>query len=66
MGVKLKQIIDLVTSEAGNNGRIRLAELTGIPSGKASEMPETEEILSLFKRVASEIMHEDINLRLGK
>jgi hypothetical protein len=60
MGMILKQVYDLVTTKSGFKGRMRLAVMTGVPSSRAIEMPDDQEILARFKRATDEILHEDI------
>jgi hypothetical protein len=60
MGNKLGKIIDIVSSKKGFDGRMLLAEKTGIPKTLAIEMDDTPDLLKMFKKEASAILGEDI------
>lgn len=60
MGSKLGKIIDVVTTKKGFDGRMKLAEQTGIPKTQAIEMEDTPDNLKKFKKEASTIIGEDI------
>lgn len=61
MGDKLNEIYEIVTKKAGNKGRLRLAEKTGIPRVKAVQEEDTPELIDTFKKAASEILGENID-----
>jgi hypothetical protein len=61
MGAKLLAIYDLVTQKAGTNGRMELAEKTGVPKVKAADMEDTDKILKKFKTAAAEIIGHDVD-----
>ncbi|MDO9325056.1 MAG: hypothetical protein Q7T80_08900 [Methanoregula sp.] len=60
MGTKLGKIIDLVTSKKGFDGRMELAEKTGVAKTQAIEMEDTPDLIKRFKKEASNIIGEDI------
>ncbi len=60
MAAILAKIYKIVEEQAGNNGRIRLAEMTQIPRTKAKQIVDTPEMVDYFKKTASEIMGHDI------
>ncbi len=64
MGMVLKSVYDVVTREKGFKGRMRLTVMTGVPSARASEIPDEGEQVARFKRAASEILGEDIEKTL--
>jgi hypothetical protein len=61
MGAKLLEIFDLVAQKAGTNGRMQLAERTGVSKIKAAEIEDTDKILKKFKAEASEIIGQDVD-----
>lgn len=65
MGRELEKIFDVVEEKAGNNGRMRLAKITGISKAKALEIPDDADSISLIKRAASEIIGKNIDEYLG-
>ncbi len=61
MGQKLMEIFDVVTKKVGVEGRMQLAERTGISKVKASKMEESRENISRLKEAASEIIGENVD-----
>lgn len=61
MGATLEKIFKIVTEKAGYDGRMHLAEKTGIPRTKAAEMDDTPEVINRVKAVADEIVGKDID-----
>ena len=65
MGATLEKIYQVVTDKAGFEGRLKLAEKTGISRTKAVEIEDTAEIVSKFKETADQILGQDIDEFLG-
>jgi hypothetical protein len=61
MGAKLEQIFDTVERKAGNNGRLKLAQLTKMTKSQAKDAADTPELVANFKRIASEILGRNID-----
>ncbi len=61
MGEVLEKIYNIVTNKAGNNGRLKLAEKTGMPRVKAVKEDDKPEVVAAFKKTASEILGKDID-----
>lgn len=61
MGATLEKIYKVVTDKAGFEGRLKLAEKTGISRTKAVEMEDTAEIIAKFKETADQILGQDID-----
>jgi hypothetical protein len=61
MGKKIGKIFDIVSEKKGTDGRMKLAEQCGVSRNKALEMEDTQELLKMFKKEASEILGEDID-----
>ena len=61
MGAKLVEIYDLVTQKAGTNGRMLLAEKTGVSKVKAADMEDDDKVLKKIKTAASEIIGQDVD-----
>jgi len=60
MAEKLVRIYEVVTEQAGLQGRMELAQKTGFSMNQAASAKDTEELLSKFKAVASEIIGKGI------
>ena len=60
MGVMLEHIYRVVTQKAGFKGRTELAVRTGISRTKASQVEDNADIIAKFKKVADEIVGQDI------
>ena len=60
MGDFIVKMYDIVTNKAGFDGRLKFAEKIGIPKNKAADVKETPELLDKCKKVASEIIGQDI------
>lgn len=60
MAEKLVRIYEIVTEQAGLPGRMELARRTGYSMVQAAATRDTEELLSKFKSVASEILGKGI------
>lgn len=60
MGEKLLRIFEIVTEQAGLQGRLELASRTGVTMGQASAMKDTDELVSKFKSVAGDILDKRI------
>lgn len=60
MGERLVRIYEIVTEQAGLQGRMELARKTGISMVQAASEKDTEELLSKFKSVASDIIGKSI------
>ena len=61
MGKQLERIYEIVTQKAGLNARISLASKTGVSKSKASEIPDTDELVHKFKALASTLIGENID-----
>jgi hypothetical protein len=61
MGEKLEKIFSIVEEKAGNNGRLKLAQLTKITKSQAKDMNDDAELVTTFKRIASEILGKNID-----
>ncbi len=61
MGARLEKIFSVVEEKAGNNGRIKLAQLTKVSKAHAKEMNDDPEVVANFKRIASEILGKNID-----
>ncbi len=60
MAERLVRIYEIVTEQAGLPGRMELARKTGLTMVQAAEAKDTEELLSKFKAVASDIIGKGI------
>ncbi|HNX97426.1 MAG TPA: hypothetical protein PKK12_07085 [Candidatus Aminicenantes bacterium] len=56
----------MVTREKGFKGRLRLTVMTGVPSSRVVEMTDETAQIARFKRAASEILGEDVELALSR
>lgn len=65
MAEKMVEIYELVTRMAGLEGRMKLAEKTGISRTKAMEMADAPDKLTKLRKEASEILGRDIAELLG-
>ncbi len=61
MGVKLVKIFEIVSELKGNNGRMLLAQSTGVSRAAASQIDDKSEILKKMKEEASNILGENID-----
>ncbi len=61
MGAQLEKIFEIVSQKAGLNGRMALATKTGISQKKASEIPDSNELIIKFKALASELIGQEID-----
>ena len=61
MAAKLEKIYNIIEEKLGNNGRLKLAQLTKVTKTQASEMNDTPEMVAVFKRVASEMLGKNID-----
>jgi hypothetical protein len=55
MAAKLMKYYELISAEAGTNGKMRMAMLTGVASVIASDTPDSPEYLAKFQKAYSEI-----------
>jgi hypothetical protein len=63
LGQNLADICAVIQSEGGMRARMRLAMMTGLPSQKAMEAPDTSDLLERFKSSYREIMLKDCPIR---
>jgi len=61
MGKQLERIYEIVTQKAGLGARMNLASKTGVSKSKASEIPDTDELVNKFKALASDLIGENID-----
>jgi hypothetical protein len=61
MGLKLEKIFNIIEEKAGNNGRLKLAQLTKMTKTQAKDTPDTPELIANFKLIASEILGRNID-----
>jgi len=61
MGKQLERIYEIVTQKAGLDARMKLATKTGISKSRASEMPDTDELVKKFKALASALIGKNID-----
>ncbi len=61
MGKQLERIYEIVTQKAGLDARMNLASKTGVSKSKASEIPDTDELVNKFKALASDLIGENID-----
>lgn len=61
MGKQLERIYEIVTQKAGLDARMNLASKTGVSKSKASEIPDTDELVNKFKALASNLIGENID-----
>jgi len=61
MGKQLERIYEIVTQKAGLDARMNLASKTGVSKSKASEIPDTDELVNKFKALASALIGENID-----
>ena len=59
MAQKIFDIYAAVEKEKGMSGKMRLAIITGIPSAKASETPDTPDLMAKFAVAFKEITGTD-------
>ncbi len=60
MGEKLVRIIEIVTEKIGLQGRLELANRTGISMSQAHDIEDTEELVDRFKYAANEIYENSL------
>lgn len=60
MGKKIARIFDIVTEKKGFDGRMKLAERCGVPKSKSLELEDTAELMTIFRKEASNIIGEDV------
>lgn len=58
MGQKLVELYEQTARIASAKGRMRLAMLTGVPSAKAQETPDSPELIAKFQKAIQEIQKE--------
>lgn len=61
MGAKLEKIYQIVEEKAGTNGRIKFVQATKVTKAQAAEMKDEPEVISAFKRIASEVLGKNID-----
>ncbi|KQC12484.1 MAG: hypothetical protein APR63_10965 [Desulfuromonas sp. SDB] len=61
MGMQLKKIYQLVEEHGGVAARLKLAERTGISQNKAETIQDKPEYIDNFKKIATEILGQDIS-----
>ena len=61
MGKQLERIYEIVIQKGGLNARMNLASKTGISKNKAAEIPETDTHVNKFKKLASDLIGENID-----
>ena len=59
MGEKLIRIFEIVSEQAGLKGRMELATRTGISLNRATQMPDTDELVKRMKQMASSILDKN-------
>lgn len=60
MGAKLEKIYKIVEEKTGTVGRMKLAQLTKISKNDAIDMPDTQEAVTRFIRIAQDIVGKNI------
>jgi len=55
MADKLMRYYEYINQEAGFSGKVKLAQMTKVPSTQAAMQPETQEILQQFKEAIRQI-----------
>jgi hypothetical protein len=63
MGQQLADIYTIIQNEGGMRARMRLTMMTGLPSQKAVETADTEELVEKFRSSYKEIMLKECPLR---
>ncbi len=66
MGKMLQEIYKIVTSKKGFQGRLKLAEITGISRADADEIDDTPALIEKVKKIASDIIGDDIEKFLNR
>lgn len=61
MGKKLENIFILVENKAGNNGRIKLSQISKITRKIAEQIDDDPKTIESLKKIASELINDDIN-----
>ncbi len=61
MGKKLEKIFILVEEKKGNNGRIKLSQISKITRKLAEQIDDDQKVYESLKKIASEIINDDIN-----
>jgi hypothetical protein len=61
MAAKLEKIYNIIEEKLGNNGRLKLAQLTKVAKTQATEMDDAPEMVATFKRIASELLGKNID-----
>jgi len=59
MGMRLMQYYKYISEQGGIQGKIKLAQVTKIPSTSAAIVTDDEEKIALFKKTVSEITGKD-------
>ncbi len=55
MGEKLVRIFEIITEKIGLQGRLELANRTGVSMNQALDLEDTEELVNKFKHAASDV-----------
>ena len=61
MGEKLVKLYEIVTEKGGLEARMELAKRSGVPKSKAEQVDDKEEFVEKFKRLATEIIGQDVD-----
>ncbi len=61
MAAKLEKIYNIIEEKLGNNGRLKLAQLSKISKTQALEMEDSPEMVMTLKRIASELLGKNID-----
>lgn len=59
MGEKLIRYYEYVGEELGVGGKVELAQMTKLPSRRASTVPDSEEHLERFREAVAELTGEE-------
>ncbi|MCP4216764.1 MAG: hypothetical protein GY765_19090 [bacterium] len=60
MGAKVEEIFRVVEEKAGNNGRLKLAQLSKVSKNKAAKIRDDQEVVDYFKKLATQILGKDV------
>ena len=61
MGQQLERIYEVITQKAGLDARMKFSERTGVSRKKAEKVSDSEELVQRFKKIASEMLGQNID-----
>lgn len=62
MGSKLSNAYNIAEREGGMPAKMRLAAVTGIPSGKAATEPDSPDLIQKFESALNQVLGKPVKL----